>query len=227
MRLMLLEDDDILGEALKDFLQAEDHVVDWFTQLAHARASINEPYDALLIDWRLPDGSGVDWLRQLRQAGIRTPALIITAKDLLLERVQGLDSGADDYIVKPFDPAELAARIRAVRRRVTSEGVTRQYFGSIEIDSTARIAWREGDAVDLTAREWALLDALASRAGRIVSKTDLEALVTGLDSEINSNAIEVHVFKLRRKLGRNIVETVRGRGYRMQLPACVAGLASC
>jgi two-component system OmpR family response regulator len=227
MRLMLLEDDDILGEALKDYLQAEGNVVDWFTHIAHARAAVREPYDTLLIDWRLPDGSGIDWLSQLRQEGVTTPALIITARDLLRERIQGLDSGADDYIVKPFDPAELAARIRAVRRRVTADGAIRRCFGPVEVDMTAMTASVGGLIVDLTAREWALLDALASRAGRIVSKTDLEALVTGLDSEVNSNAIEVHIFKLRRKLGRNIVETVRGRGYRMQLSACVADPESC
>lgn len=215
MRLMLLEDDDILGDGLKAFLQSESHVVDWFTRLVDAQTALREPYDALIIDWRLPDGSGVQWLRQLRREGNATPAIVITARDLLSERIEGLDSGADDYIVKPFDPAELAARLRALRRRMVTQGRTCRRFGNVEVDTTSATAYRDGQAVDLTAREWALLEALAARAGRIVSKRDLESLLTGLDNDINSNAVEVHVFKLRRKLGRTVIETVRGRGYRM------------
>lgn len=215
MRLMLLEDDDILGDGLKAFLQSEAHVVDWFVRLVDAQTALREPYDALIIDWRLPDGSGVQWLRQLRRDGNATPAIIVTARDLLSERIEGLDSGADDYIVKPFDPAELAARLRALRRRMVTQGQTCRRFGAVEIDTTSATAYRDGQAVDLTAREWALLEALAARAGRIVSKRDLESLLTGLDNDINSNAVEVHVFKLRRKLGRTVIETVRGRGYRM------------
>lgn len=215
MRLLLLEDDDILGEALRDFLQLEGNVVDWFRRLAQAQVAVSEPYDALLVDWRLPDGSGLDWIRALRRSGVTTPTLLITAKDLLSERIQGLEGGADDYLVKPFDPAELWARIRAVRRRTRSHGSPRLVFGPVAVDITEGAAYLHGDKVELTAREWTLLDALATRAGRIVSKRDLEALVTGLDSDINSNAVEVHVFKLRRKLGPHIVETVRGRGYRM------------
>jgi len=215
MRLLLLEDDDILGEALKDYLQAEGHVVDWFTRLADAQAVANEPYDALLIDWQLPDGSGLEWLVRLRKERVTTPALVLTARDLLSQRIEGLDSGADDYLVKPFDPAELVARIRSVRRRRAAHGVPRLRFGSVEVDLSTSTAYLRGSKVDLTAREWALLDALVNRAGRIVAKRDLESLLTGFDSEINSNALEVHIFKLRRKLGAGIVETVRGRGYRM------------
>ncbi len=215
MRVMLLEDDDILGEALQDYLRSEGHVLDWFTRLADARAAIQEPYDALVIDWRLPDGSGVQWVRQLRCNGVATPALVITAKDLLSERIEGLDSGADDYIVKPFDPAELAARLRVVRRRMVTEGANRKRFGAVEVDIASGTAFRDGCPVKLTAREWALLEALASRAGRVVCKRDLESLLTGLAGDINSNAVEVHVFKLRRKLGSSVIETMRGRGYRM------------
>ncbi len=215
MRLMLLEDDDILGEALKDYLQCESHVVDWFVRLVDAQTALREPYDALVIDWRLPDGSGVQWLRRLRRDGVTTPAIVITARDLLSERIEGLDSGADDYIVKPFDPAELAARLRALRRRMVTQGQICKRFGAVEIDTTSATAYRDGSVVALTAREWALLEALAARAGRIVSKRDLESLLTGLDNDINSNAVEVHVFKLRRKLGSTVIETVRGRGYRM------------
>ena len=215
MRLLLVEDDEILGEGLRDYLRMEGHVVDWFTRLADARTVISEPYDALLVDWQLPDGSGVEWVGRLRAKGVTTPILVLTARDLLSDRVKGLDSGADDYLVKPFEPEELAARIRAVRRRMAAQGAPRTRIGDVEIDSSARAAWRGGKAVGLTAREWALLDALMARAGRVVSKSDLDALVTGFEGEVASNSLEVHVFNLRRKLGREIVQTVRGLGYRV------------
>ena len=125
MRLLLLEDDVILGEGLRDFLRAEGHVVDWCQRLAQAEVLREEPYDALLVDWQLPDGSGLDWVRAIRRQGDGTPVLILTARDLLADRVRGLDTGADDYLVKPFDPEELSARIRAVRRRTAGSGSPR------------------------------------------------------------------------------------------------------
>ncbi len=215
MRLLLLEDDTILGEALRDYLRAEGHVVDWFTRLGDAQVAIEEPFDALLVDWQLPDGSGVEWIRKLRDRGVATPVLVLTARDLLSDRVKGLDCGADDYLVKPFEPEELVARIRAVRRRTTGQGAPRLRFGNIEFDTNTRSAFVDGVRVDLTAREWALLDALVTRAGRIVSKQDLESLITGFDGEVSSNTLEVHIFNLRRKLGRHSIETIRGRGYRI------------
>ena len=215
MRLLLLEDDSLLGEGLRDYLRSEGHVVEWFTRLRDAQVVVTEPFDALLIDWQLPDGSGVEWVRQLRARKIDTPVLVLTARDLLSDRILGLDSGADDYLVKPFEPEELVARIRAVRRRTTAQGAPRQQFGAVQIDTNTRSVWLDQRRVDLTPREWAVLDALASRAGRIVSKPDLEALVAGLDGEISSNTLEVHIFNLRRKLGRSLVENVRGHGYRI------------
>lgn len=214
MRLLLLEDDRTLGEGLRDYLRSEAHVVDWCTTLAQARQMVDEPYDAWLIDWNLPDGSGVDWLRALRARGQRVPALVLTARDRLGDRIQGLDSGADDFLVKPFAPEELAARLRAISRRVAGSA-QRKAFGPVEVDLTAKAVWLAGEAVELTAREWAILEALVLRAGRIVSKADLEALVCGFDSELASNSIEVHVFKLRSKLGKALIETVRGLGYRV------------
>ncbi|MFO1190919.1 MAG: response regulator transcription factor [Rhodoferax sp.] len=215
MRLLLLEDDAILGEALRDYLRAEGHVVDWFTRLQQAQWASREPYDALLVDWQLPDGSGVEWVRQLRDQGLALPILVMTARDLLADRIQGLDSGADDYLVKPFEPEELVARIRAVRRRSSAQGAPRMRLGALEIDSTAREVWREGERVELTLREWALLDALVTRAGRIVAKQDLEALVAGFDGHVSGNTLEVHVYNLRRKLGHDVIQTVRGRGYQV------------
>ena len=218
MRLLLLEDDPVLGDGLRDYLRTEGHVVDWCQRVGDAALLVNEPYDALLIDWQLPDGSGLDWLRRLRQRGLTTSALMLTARDLLSDRVQGLDAGADDYLVKPFAPEELAARLRAVSRRMAGTGGERIDFGAFQVDLTAKTVWQGPTRVELTAREWALLEALVLRPGRIVSRSDLDALVIGQDAEVCSNVLEVHVSNLRRKLGRGFIETVRGLGYRMATP---------
>ncbi|MCC7151600.1 MAG: response regulator transcription factor [Rubrivivax sp.] len=218
MRLLLLEDDAILGEGLRDYLRAEGHVVDWFASLRALQAVDGEPYDAWLVDWRLPDGSGLEWVARQRVHGNATPAYLLTARDRLEERVQGLDSGADDYLVKPFDPAELAARLRGLQRRASQRGSATWNIGSAEVDLAARVACSAGHPVDLTAREWALLEALLRRRGRIVGKTDLERLLLGADADVQSNVLEVHVSSLRRKLGRECIETVRGLGYRIAQP---------
>ena len=215
MRLLLIEDDDILGEGLRDFLRAEGHTVDWCRCLADTGARRGEPFDAWLVDWQLPDGSGLDWLRGQGVRGDNTPALMLTARDRLPDRVTGLDVGADDYLVKPVAPEEVAARVRAVCRRGTGAAASRVAFGAVEVDLAARCAYRHGVRVDLTAREWSALEALALRAGRIVPKADLERLVLGFDAEVASNALEVHVSSLRRKLGHGLIETVRGLGYRI------------
>ena len=215
MRLLLIEDDDLLGEGLRDFLLAEGHLVDWARRLDEALAFRGEPYDAWLVDWQLPDGSGLQWLRSQRLRDQDTPALLLTARDRLADRVLGLDSGADDYLVKPFAPEELLARLRAVCRRSARAGQSRITLGDVEIDLAAHSAWRLGAAVELTAREWALLQALLLRAGRVVPRSDLERLVLGSDADVSSNAIEVHLSSLRRKLGRGLIETVRGLGYRL------------
>ncbi len=215
MRLLLLEDDDILGEGLRDYLRGEGHGVDWCRELRAADALRGEPYDAWLVDWQLPDGSGLEWLRARRRRGDATPALVLTARDRLHDRVLGLDTGADDYLVKPFAPEELAARLRAVCRRSAGAADGRLQAHAFTIDLQARAAVVQGTRVDLTAREWALLEALALRNGRIVSKSELERLVH--DGEVASNALEVHVSSLRRKLGPDAIETVRGLGYRIDL----------
>ena len=216
MRLLLIEDDPILGEGLRDFLRTEGHRVDWCKGLASTDALRGEPFDAWLVDWQLPDGSGLEWVRTRRARGDATPALMLTARDQLGDRVTGLDAGADDYLIKPFAPEELSARLRAVSRR-TGAGIaqSRSRFGNVDVDLGARAAFTQGKRADLTAREWALLEALVLRAGRIVPKADLEKLVHGFDSEVASNALEVHVSALRRKLGHEVIETVRGLGYRI------------
>lgn len=215
MRLLLIEDDALLGEGLADYLRSEGHQVDWFGTLAPVRALAQEPYDAWLVDWNLPDGSGLQWLASQRARGQTTPAIMLTARDRLADRIDGLDGGADDYLVKPFAPEELAARVRVLaRRQVGGAGALRQ-FGPVQVDLAARAVQVDGMRADLTAREWALLEALVLRAGRIVTKAELEALATGFDGESSSNAVEVHISNLRRKLGRALIETVRGLGYRV------------
>lgn len=215
MRLLLLEDDPLLGEGLRDYLQGDGHVVDWCRSIGEAQARHGEPFDAWLVDWQLPDGSGLDWLRGRRARGDTTPALMLTARDQLQQRIEGLDGGADDYLVKPFAPEELVARLRALSRRIAGGGAALRRFGDVEIDLGARDVRSGGQRIDLTAREWAVLEALVLRAGRIVPKADLERLVLGFDAELSSNALEVHVSALRRKLGREVIETVRGLGYRL------------
>lgn len=215
MRLLLLEDDTTLGEGLSAFLRTEGHVVDWFTRLADVVALRDEPYDTLLVDWQLPDGSGLEWIRKLRASGMGTPIVMLTARDLLCDRIRGLDGGADDYMVKPFEPEELSARVRAVCRRQSGNAGQRMHFGDVEVDLAGRSTFRHGGRVDLSSREWTVLESLIIRAGRIVSKSDLEALMLGFDGEISSNAIEVYVSGIRRKLGFSVIETVRGMGYRV------------
>jgi two-component system, OmpR family, response regulator len=215
MRLLLIEDDDILGEGLRDFLRADGHAVDWCRALAGTDAYRGEPFDAWLVDWQLPDGSGLDWLRTRRARGALTPALMLTARDLVKDRIRGLEGGADDYLVKPFAPEELLARVHAVCRRSAGAAHSRVRIGTVEVALDSRAAWRAGERVDLTAREWAVLEALVLRAGRVVPKADLETLVLGTDAEVNSNALEVHVSSLRRKLGHGLIQTVRGMGYQI------------
>jgi two-component system, OmpR family, response regulator len=221
MRLLLIEDDELLGEGLRDYLRAEGHQVDWARTLAQVEAYRGEPFDAWLVDWQLPDGSGLDWLRHRRARGQRTPALMLTARDLLQDRLRGLETGADDYLVKPFAPEELVARLRAVCRRSAGAAAPvlrlRPASQQVDVDLAARCAWQAGQRIELTAREWSVLEALTLRAGRIVAKDELERLVLGHESELASNALEVHVSSLRRKLGRALVETVRGLGYRVEV----------
>jgi two-component system, OmpR family, response regulator len=217
VRLLLLEDDPTLGEGLRDFLRHEGYLVDWCTTLAQARALACEPYDAWLLDWNLPDGSALDWLRSQRTKGAKTPALVLTARDLLGDRIHGLDSGADDFLVKPFAPEELCARLRALFRRMAG-GTPCKAFGAVEVALQSKAVFLHGQRVELTAREWAVLEALVLRAGRTVSAQDLEALVLGLGSELSSNALQVHIFHLRSKLGKGLIQTVRGLGYRVDAP---------
>ena len=219
MRLLLVEDDATLGDAVRDYLVEQGHVVDWSKCVAAAREAVREPFDVILLDWRLPDGSGIEWLRAVRmREGLNqhVPVLVLTARDELDDRVEGLDAGADDYLTKPFELAELAARVRALTRRAVGQSHAVLRAGPIEVDVTARTVHSNGSEVDLTAREYALLETLIRRPGRIVSQETLQQLLYGFDGDIESNTIKVHVSSLRRKLGHDAIETVRGMGYRIR-----------
>jgi two-component system OmpR family response regulator len=175
-------------------------------------------YDLVLLDLMLPDGRGIGFLKALRARGDVTPVIILTALDQVSDRIEGLNAGADDYLVKPFDLAELSARIGSVARRYTGNPNPIVMHGTLEIDLAARSIRRDGRSVQLTAREWALFEAFLSRPGQLLSRAQLEDKLYAFDSEVESNTIEVHVSRLRKKLGPHFIETERGMGYRLGKP---------
>ena len=216
MRILIVEDDPLLGDGLAAGLRTLGFAVDWFTDGAQADAALAvAPYDAVVLDLGLPGRDGLHWLGRWRRRAEQLPVLILTARDGVDQRIAGLDSGADDYLVKPFAPEELAARVRAIGRRQTAHAGHFRVFDGVQIDLSTRAVSVLGQAVELTAKEWALLEALTLRAGRLVAKADLEALLNGFDGESMSNTLEVHISHLRRKLGKSLIETVRGMGYRI------------
>jgi two-component system OmpR family response regulator len=216
MRILLIEDDTVLGAAVRDQVRVDGHSVDWVTRLDEAREALAvAAYDLVLLDLMLPDGRGVPFLRALRAKGDVSPVIILTALDQVSDRIEGLNAGADDYIVKPFDLAELSARIGSVARRYTGNPNPIVRMGSLDIDLAARTIHKDGQVVPLTAREWALFEAFVQRPGQLFSKGQLEERLYSFSTEIESNTIEVHVSRLRKKLGHGIIETVRGLGYRL------------
>lgn len=217
MRLLLVEDDQVLGSAIRDHLAEAGHGVDWVQTIADADAALaTVDYELALLDLTLPDGQGLDLLRRLRDRGVRLPVIIATAQDQVSVRIEGLNSGADDYLVKPFNLAELGARIVAVSRRYSGNGAAVQKFGAIEIDAARRIVRSAGSSVPLSAREWAVLERLVVRPGAIVTRAEIEDSLYSFGSEVESNAVEVYVSRLRKKLGRDLVQTIRGLGYQVQ-----------
>lgn len=216
MRVLLVEDDATLGAAVRDHVAAEGHAVDWAGRLDAAEDHLAAAaYDLILLDLMLPDGRGLPFLARLRGRGDATPVIVLTALDSVAERIAGLDAGADDYLVKPFDLAELSARLKAVARRYAGNPNPLVEVGALAVDLAGRTVTRAGRPVELTAREWALFEALVQRPGQIVSKARLEETLYPFGAEVESNAIEAHVSRLRRKLGADAVETVRGLGYRL------------
>lgn len=216
MRILLIEDDAVLGAAVRDQIAADAHSVDWVTRLDAADDAIRgAALDLILLDLMLPDGRGIPFLRRLRARGDVTPVIILTALDQVSDRIEGLNAGADDYLVKPFDLAELSARIGSVARRYAGNPNPIITHGTLQIDLAARSIRRDGAPVALTAREWALFEAFLARPGQLLSKAQLEDKLYAFDADIDSNTIEVHVSRLRKKLGAGIIETERGLGYRL------------
>jgi len=216
MRVLLVEDALGLGEAVREQIADDGHAVDWVQCLDHARNSVRTtPYDLILLDLMLPDGRGLDFLHQQRSAGNVTPVIILTAQDQISDRIAGLNAGADDYLVKPFDLFELSARVAAVARRYSGNPNPQIRLGDLQVDMSARTVSRAGTTVDLTAREWALFEAFVQRPSALLSKSQLEERLYAFGAEIESNTIEVYISRLRKKLGRDLIETVRGMGYRL------------
>jgi two-component system, OmpR family, response regulator len=219
MRLLLVEDDNMIGEAVRTGLRQEGFTVDWVREAEAGDAALRtEPYALLLLDLGLPRKSGLDWLRELRRRGDPTPVLVVTARDAVADRIAGLDSGADDYLVKPFDLEELAARVRAVLRRRAGRAEPLLQHGDLTLDPATRQASFNGQPVTLSAREYALLAALLERPGAILSRAQLEQRLYGWGEEIESNAVEVHIHHLRKKLGTDVIRNVRGLGYTLSKP---------
>jgi two-component system OmpR family response regulator len=219
MRILLIEDDTVLGAAVRDQIAADGQSVDWVKRLdAGGEAVRGASYDLILLDLMLPDGRGLGFLKKLRAGGDATPVIILTALDQVSDRIEGLNAGADDYLVKPFDLAELSARIGSVARRYSGNPNPLVRHGPLEVDLAARSIRRDGKPIMLTAREWALFETLLSRPGQLLSKAQLEEKLYAFDAEVESNTIEVHVSRLRKKLGTSVIETERGMGYRLGKP---------
>jgi two-component system OmpR family response regulator/two-component system response regulator QseB len=214
MRILLVEDDPQLGDGLRAGLRQHGFQVDWVRDGQAAEIELRaQAYAAAVLDLGLPLLDGMDVLASVRRAGIKLPVLILTARDALVDRVRGLDLGADDYVVKPVDLEELAARLRALVRRSHGQPQERLVAQDVSLDPAARAVTRSGVPVTLTTREFDLLHALMLNAGRVMSREQLEQHLYSWGKEVESNAIEVHVHQLRKKLGAGLIQTVRGVGY--------------
>jgi two-component system response regulator QseB len=216
MRILLVEDDPMIGKTLQQALQQDGYAVDWVTDGESGRTAITTSQDAyvlVLLDLGLPRKGGLALLRELRREGNRVRVLVVTARDAVADRVEGLDAGADDYLTKPFSLDELTARIRALLRRdVTREDNVLRH-GDLALDTATHAVTKGGKVVDVSAREFALLAALLERPGAALSKTQLEERVYRWGDEVESNAVEVHIHNLRKKLGSEAIRTLRGVGY--------------
>lgn len=214
MRLLLVEDDAMIGEAVLQVLRAEHYAVDWVRDGAMADAALkSEHYDLVLLDLGLPKRDGLAVLRALRQRRDAVPVLVATARDGVADRIAGLDAGADDYVVKPYDIDELLARIRALLRRSAGRGEPVFEHKGVRLNPATREATLHGQPVPLSAREWAVLEALIARPGAVLSRTQLEEKLFSWKDDINSNAVEVYIHGVRKKLGNELIQTVRGLGY--------------
>lgn len=218
MRILIVEDDLMIGSSLLRGLKDEGYAVDWLRDGAQAEAALQDPtndFQLLLLDLGLPETDGIDVLRGLRRGGNNIPVLILTARDGLADRVEGLDQGADDFLVKPFEFSELKARIRALARRHVGRLEPELRTAFLTLDASSRSVTREGRSIRLTAREYALLHALMQRPGSILSRAQLENKIYGWTDTVESNAVEFLLHTLRQKIGSEQIENVRGVGWRV------------
>lgn len=220
MRVLLVEDDRLLGDGVLNGLRQAGYAVDWVYDGDQAEAALKtEEYEMIVLDLGLPKRSGLEVLRGLRARGKTLPVLILTARDTTEDKVAGLDSGADDYLIKPFDLDELLARVRALSRRQSGRTVPLIEHGEIVLDPAAHTVTKGGAVVDISPKEFALLQTLLDSSGRVVSRSRLEESLYAWNEEVESNAIEVHIHHLRKKLGADLIRTIRGVGYIVDKPA--------
>lgn len=216
MRILLVEDDVMIGKAVRSGLADAGFAVDWVTDGRAAELALaNDVYDLAVLDLGLPKKDGMAILASMRSTGNAMPVLIASARDAVRDRIAGLEAGADDYVLKPFDFDELVARVRALLRRNAGSGSPLLKFGSLMLDPLRKLVTRGNATVDLSAKEFAVLEALMRRPGAVLSRAQLEESVYGWGDEVGSNAIEVHLHHLRRKLGAAVIKNVRGVGYRV------------
>ena len=220
MRLLLVEDDTMIGEVVLDLLRAEHYAVDWVKdgEMADTALRQSQSYDLVMLDLGLPRKDGLDVLRAMRARKDRTPVLIATARDAVDQRIAGLDAGADDYVLKPYDLDELLARLRALLRRASGRAEPVFEHNNISINPATREVQASGVAVTLSAREWAVLEALIARPGAVLSRAQLEEKLYSWRDEVSSNAVEVYIHGLRKKLGSELIQNVRGVGYMVPRP---------
>ena len=221
MRILVVEDDRILGDGLVQALALEGYAADWVQSRAAAEDALatgEETYALVILDIGLPDGSGLDILKALRSRHSTLPVLLLTAYDTITDRIKGLDHGADDYLIKPFDLGELLARVRALRRRAAGKPSPELMVGDVALDPAGKRVTKAGLPVELGPKEFAILHHMMESLGRVQSKTQLEDALYGWGSEVESNTVEVHVHGLRKKLGKELIRTIRGVGYVMEAP---------
>jgi two-component system response regulator QseB len=220
MRLLLVEDDTMIGEVVLDLLRAEHYAVDWVKdgEMADTALRQSQSYDLVMLDLGLPRKDGLEVLRAMRARKDRTPVIIATARDAVEQRIAGLDAGADDYVLKPYDLDELLARLRALARRAAGRAEPVFEHNGISINPATREVQNAGAAVTLSAREWAVLEALIARPGAVLSRAQLEEKLYSWRDEVSSNAVEVYIHGLRKKLGSELIQNVRGVGYMVPKP---------
>lgn len=217
MRLLLIEDDLHLGDAVKTGLTQQGFVVDWLTDGEAARRAVkSESFEVILLDLGLPKLSGLEFLKSLRASGNKTPVLVLTARDTIEDKVKGLDSGADDYLPKPFDLFELGARVRALARRSQGRAEVILHYRNLTLNPATHEVFVDNKPVLLPRREFALLQTLLERVGYVLSREQLAQSLYGWDEEVDSNALEVHIHNLRKKLDLNYIRTIRGVGYLLE-----------